>query len=441
MKFSLKNPHDRLFFFYSGSFALAWIAYLSRAEVLLPQLRNVFQGLAFVFLILACLTLLTRFRSEIMGTLGTRWKIACIATFFVYMFVLGLPSFQLAPGQLLGLLIKDMTPSLFLVGGLAFGFFNQAKLKLFAYGFILFAVISLAVTTRSMDLAAVTMATDRTAAFRELSSFFIYASHMAMGSTFATLLAYYINVFRSKLILIILACGLVVYLYFSLFYSKRQGVFEVFLVTSFAVYCVFLDRNFRRYRFASIATMFVGLLSIGVYLSVTGEAVILAERVFERFSDIGYSGVKNFDRFEEARYFIDATPVHRILMGYGFSSFNLSLVAEANLHMGLVNLVFKGGVCYMLFFLSVIAYNVVVVIKNRSFPYRNMVLFFNGFYFLSLLYAPMWGFVPNLYWSGIAFFGPEIAVCLSRLRPEIKQANSALRQFPPPVPTIRHTNF
>ena len=425
MILNLHKTENQLFLLYFGGFYLGWFAWLARAEFLLAGFHNELQGLAFLCQSLCVGWIIKNYRSQRIPKLQfTSFKFLGFILFAIWISLVGAPLFSLAPTRFVGAMVTELSAFLFIISGLAFCFFSPKQRKLLILCFLPFILIAI-VVSRTVDVGSLAATASRSDAFVQTGLWQRYALQMGIGSASAMLFLISISTIRSLVLSGALSLGVLLWLYSSLVYSKRQGLLELTLIGAFlGFYFLFGDR-FKRIRIRLVLASLLVLTVVVGYIAQQGNLLILLERVYERFFVVKYDGLESFDRAAEAIYVFKSTSIVQYIMGRGLLSFDRSLVAFYNVHSGLINLMFKGGVFFPLFYMAALGSNVVLMLKHRDFPQRSVVIFFSVFMMIQMLYAPFWGFSANLFWMGFAYFSPEIFCAISRQQGE--RATRAVR--------------
>lgn len=413
-RINIWRREDRIFLAYTTGFLMGWMAWIARADLLFFSLRNIFQGLSFLFFLGAALMVLANYSRDLKRTPSAGWKVLTLILFYCLMILLGMPNFLYNPHEYIGFLLRDLTPIVLLLAGLSFCYFDEAKFKLFGILFLVIAISVILWTIGLMDVAFVAMSKERVAAFRETGNFQIYALQTGIGSTAIAFLVLYVGISKIRIIVFGLFLCIIFYLFSSLYYSKRQGLLQLAMVFFFLFYYFSAGSVNSKHRAILLGTLTLSVIATSYLVLKFEISGLLVDRMSQRITDLIDDRFQHFDRIEEARYFLAETPFWRLVIGSGFSSHHMDITAKTNVHIGFLNLVFKGGIFFALFYVGVLIYNIIFLILHKGFPFRIPALFFPVFALVELTYAPTWGLTPSLFWTSIAFFSPEISFYLNR---------------------------
>lgn len=425
MRQFLSKP-NLLFLSYSSGFFLGWIAWLSRAEMLLAGFHNIIQVCSMLSLAFCACLLWLKMKPQIPRLPMTNYKVVGVVCLIVYMFLTASPILFQYTSRFLGPVVRDIVLFLFLLSGPALGFFTKKQKIIFSLVFGLFILVGI-ITIGRINLGVVTMAENRGQAFEEVGVRLLYSYQVGIGATSAYLLLYFVGTLKNIIPSLICSAGVVLWVYSSLIYSKRQGIAEFLVVFAVFTLLLFFGEKLKRYRFAMIPVVCAVVVGAGVFAFQTSAFDVMLDRVFGRFIEISDRGLGNFDRLEESLYYLESEEMFRILIGQGMGGFSFSAIAMHSLHMGWMNLVFKGGFLLPMFYVSVLFWNIFYVLKTRNFPNKLLALFFPAFCMVHLIYSPLWGLVPTVFWIGLAFFSPEIFLISARNEQEQRH-----RHRPPP---------
>jgi hypothetical protein len=217
-------------------------------------------------------------------------------------------------------------------------------------------------------------------------------------------------------------------IFMALYYSKRQGFLEaMFLLAFIGAFWASLRFSSRQWTTILAATV-MGVVALST-VAYQAEFNILLDRLFGRTIEIGQVGFREFDRIREARQlWQEASAPALYLFGHGLASTADYLVAGMMVHLGVANLVFKGGLPLAIFVVVGLVYNLWTAAVNRALPYRGLVFFLSGFVLLQLFYAPLWGYVPTVLAVGLGVFAPEFArLSVQAPVPGARRAKSQIR--------------
>ncbi|MDB4444784.1 hypothetical protein N9156_00460 [Akkermansiaceae bacterium] len=336
--------------------------------------------------------------------------------------------------QGLGGIIINLMPILFLFSAFTVGMFTPAQRNIF-YGCFLPLILVALYLTLFLDLRSIAESSSRGEAFEQAGLVQRYGIQVGITAASTMLFLLALPTVSSKFIRLGLLIGVFLGLYLSLIYSKRQGTLEFIFVLMFLFYFVSTWKKFRAKRLRIVLGFFAILFSgiAAVYYVNPAAVTILAERVYGRFFEINYAGLEGFDRAYEAKVYFQNASKSDLMIGQGLFAFEYTSVAGHNYHSGLINLIFKGGFGFAMFYVISLVGNLLFLLGVRDFPLRYLAMFFSTFFLITLSYSPYWSQVPNLFWIGIAFFGPEIFLMIS------KQNQKSLR-LRPRLPSVRRRN-
>lgn len=398
---------NHAFLLFTGGFYFGWLSLVARSELLFVGSHNLFQGASFLCLIAVCFIVIRNFKGRVPIFSNTWFKIIGFTVILIQMGVLGLPLFSLAPGRFLGTFVQETTVFLYIFAGLSFCFFKPIQRDLFCLSFLPIIALSYYLIA-FVDIKYVAAVADRKDAFVQTGVWMRYTIVWGTGATSAPIFLLSLLNPNKRWISAFLSSGLVLWLYASLVYGKRQGLLEFVFFLSFLTLLFLFNKEVRKNAWILVCGGVV-LIITGVILFLSDTNLqILATRVVDRFMAIRYGGLESFDRLQEAQYVLGNASLIQLIFGQGLLSFNLDTPGFNNTHMGYANLVFKGGVIFLFFYLAVLASNLWVLLRNRSHPMRAIPIYFTLFMALQFIYSPIWGYVPTLFWVGFSVFGPEI---------------------------------
>ncbi|MGJ8652866.1 MAG: hypothetical protein ACSHX8_06295 [Opitutaceae bacterium] len=409
----LRTLENRIFVSYTVGFYLGWIAYLSRAELLLRGFHNQLQVLALLSLMLCSFILWVNCKDKIPSLPMTRFKLVGMLLLIPLMLVANYEILFTYTSQFLGPVVKDLVPISFILSAPAIGFFSLRQRKIFGGIFLFFLAIAV-FTIFKIDTKYVVMAENRLQAFQDVGTVLLYSYQMAIGVTAAYILMLFLTTARSVWLSLSCSAGMLFWAYASLIYSKRQGLGEFAIVVAAILFLLLFGKNLHRIR----KYMLSGMVVLGVvglaYVTKSGAAVAMFSRLVERFRTLGDTGLAGFDRFSEASGYLANADALSWVIGEGIGGFSFNVISMHVIHIGWANLIFKGGLLLALFVFVSLSGNVIYVLMKRGFPHRLAALFFPLFIGLQLMYAPVWSNVPSSFVLGIALFAPEIFLLSER---------------------------
>jgi hypothetical protein len=422
---NLFNKENLSFYCYTGGFYFGWLSFIAKAEIVLFDLRNVFQAMSFLLLAASCLIVVMNYQRRIPKLPNTNFKFFGLLFFVGLMGLLAVPLFALAPGRFLGAALVDITVFLYIFGALSFCFFKPIQRDIFCVSFIPLVALGFYLVT-FLDIKQVAAVADRRDAFEQTGNFMRYALVVALGAASVPVLMLSLMNPAKRWITYGLAMGPLFWLYTSLVYSKRQGLLEFAFFAIFLTLLLLFNREQRRKGLFLIALGFAAVVGGVIAYFQIPEVNILLSRVIDRFIMIQYEGLENLDRIHEIIYIYNQSSPFQLLFGRGFLSFDFAIPGYNNMHMGYANLVFKGGIFFLIFYLCVLASNIYVLLRRRTHPARMIALFFTLYMALQFAYAPLWGQVPSLFWVGLAVFSPEIFLVIGSQMQEGRRRRSGM---------------
>ncbi|MGJ8648954.1 MAG: hypothetical protein ACSHX4_01225 [Opitutaceae bacterium] len=335
--------------------------------------------------------------------------------------------------QFMGPVVKDLVPITFILSAPAIGFFTLRQRKIFGGIFLFFLLIAV-YTIFKIDTTYVVMAENRKQAFVDVGTVLLYSYQMAIGVTAAYIIILFLSTARSVWLSFGCAAGMMFWAYASLIYSKRQGLAEFAIVVAALLFILLVGKNLHRIRKYMLSGFVVLGVVGGAYMAKSGAAVAMFSRLIERFRTLGDSGLAGFDRFSEASGYLSNASALDWIIGAGIGGFSFNVISMHVIHIGWVNLIFKGGLLLALFVFVSLSANVIYLVLKRGFPHRLSALFFPLFIGLQLMYAPVWSNVPSTFVLGIALFAPEIFLLSERYC-----LGEGVRPKPPGMPGPRGT--
>jgi hypothetical protein len=412
---SLVKKENLLFLLYTSGFVIGWIGYLSRGQFILTGAQNILQSISFLCLA-ACATLLwVGMRHRIPKLPMTNFKLIGIIAVTVSMALAALPMFSRFGSYFMGAAVRDLTVIVYILSGPALGLFTSQQKKLFAALFFLLFLVSVYLSLSvNVNIAANTA--DRRFIYEELGSSSLYAFQIGIGGTAAMLLLYFLGSIRSIMVMAICSVGTLYWLYLSLILSKRQGLGEFAMVAAVLLCVLILDKGLKRIRWLALSGFALLALVVGFSFFKSDLPLVFVERLLERFRQLGDTGMEGFDRYLESSGYLDEASLIEIIFGRGIAAFSTNVISSFVIHIGWVNLIFKGGILLVAFYIISFLWNILFVLFKRGFPAKIITLFFPIYCMIQLLYAPVWGFIPSVFWLGLAFFSPEIFLASARVR-------------------------
>lgn len=424
------KQENLLFSLYTGGFYLGWVGYLSRGQFILNGAHNVLQSLSFLCLTICAILLWYNRKKYIPNLVMTNFKIIGLFAVAVMMGIAAFPRLYSFSSYFMGAVVRDLTVFAYIACGPVLGMFSMRQRKAFAIIFVFFLITAVYLSTFiNVNLAAATES--RKFVYEELGSSNLYAYQIGIGGTAALLLLYVIATSRSLFGVVVYGAGTLYGLYTSLILSKRQGLGEFIIILLVLICYVVLQKGQTRMRLYLSIAFGIFVVAAGVVTTQSEFPKVFVERLVDRFSHLSYMGVEGFDRFVEASAYLQEAGFIEKIIGRGWGSFSMNVISGFVIHVGWVNLIFKGGIILAAFYMVTFVWNIAYVLLNKFFPSKIIALFFPCFCAFQLVYAPVWGFIPSVFWLGFAFFAPEIFLMSERVR--AKEFAGMRRIAPPPI--------
>lgn len=189
------------------------------------------------------------------------------------------------------------------------------------------------------------------------------------------------------------------HLLLSLFFLKRSGFVGALIII--ALTFVFSERSSKLLKSISIFGLFfiTGFVLLGDYLNL----LVL------RF-DSDASNLQQFDRNLEVEEFFTFVSSSQVLTGFGANNYvkmnyiGIQDNAVNSLHVGLYNIIYKGGLLYVLFILYLSA-QIISLKKYINYNQEIKIGFIMGVFFLiTFFYENGWSYVPSHFFSLLAIY-------------------------------------
>lgn len=288
--------------------------------------------------------------------------------------------------------------------------YNQFKL-LFNY-LLLGSLIYFTYSISFMDFSLIGANVNRVEAFNQYGNqalgeggankgYIIYATQQFLVSIFALYLLLYPLYYKKNNIKIAYLELAIILIYVAIFiatYQKRQPLVEFGIIfISFALfYRKLLTNLIPKSRVISLILIFL-LIAFGLSLNIFTSTL-------ERFTD-SLSNVSSFDRIYEFETALEKFEPINFIFGVGSGSLIEGTIGGDFLHIGYGNLLLKGGIVLLLFYLYQVVYNIVYCIrkvKNYSIFYVGVVI--SVFSLIQLAFAPGWSWYTTSIITGLAMF-------------------------------------
>jgi hypothetical protein len=193
---------------------------------------------------------------------------------------------------------------------------------------------------------------------------------------------------------------LIVYVIFGILVLKRVAIVNLAVVALITTWVIFTRRSFGFGRKILVFIGFYGGFLI-LYLIVNHLFGDYLTGLFDRFSSIP-DRPENLDRIVEGRvYFKNATLIS-IITGQGLNNYVTAQILGRELtinalHIGLYDIVYKGGLIYSIFILSVIINVFKLGMKGSLSPNELIAVCVGITYIISLFYEMSFSYVPSIF--------------------------------------------
>jgi hypothetical protein len=297
--------------------------------------------------------------------------------------------------------------SVFLFSGL-----NGKLVKNGVLFMMLFSILYFAYTVPFMDLSII-----RSGAYNRIEAFSSYGDEMigsgvSMGyiiySTqqlavsfllfFLLLLPFIYNRIKKRYVIIFLILIFIFIIIFSAFYQKRQQILELIL-------CVVLANFFYKKLLQGLIpkSKIISFFILILFLIFIFSSDILSN-VFSRFSDT-LNNIKDFDRLEESRKVLSSFNILNWIIGKGFGYKAPDTPGGIILHIGYSNLLMKGGLILLLFYLFQAFKNIRYCNrKAKQYPVFYIGVAISIFSMIQLTYSPGYHWFVTSLIMGLAMF-------------------------------------
>ena len=423
-KIKSQGSNTFLWLFFVG-YGLGWVTWWGRADQFNPLLINALQFASVIALVGSIFFLISRHGPFLLSIAPIKIKIVGFLCLFWQMMILGILNYaikaELSLASLPGVLTGDVGSFAYYLAPLSLAFLTTKEWTRFLWVVAASVAIIFFVTFEQINLVKAAQYSDRSAVYADFVN--VASLHNGIASAVMPLAAIGLALVNSRFTAIFASFVVPLVLTVALIYSKRQALLETLLYLAYLVSFFSSGKNTSSQRVLFLVLMAgcVGVLFNSIYQDTLNT---LIDRLFGRVADLGEAGVANFNRLEEASDFFARAHVLSIVFGNGIGSTSDLLVAQWMMHLGYANLVFKGGVPFLLFVAIGLAFNTRAALKFRHLPYRNLVFYLSFYGLVQLGYAPCWGFVPSVLSIGLAFFSPEIV----RIHYDRAEASARLRR-------------
>lgn len=180
------------------------------------------------------------------------------------------------------------------------------------------------------------------------------------------------------------------YTMLGVLFLKRGTVVDVAII--FAV-AIFLSKGNKGFPLMKILIALVVILGV-MYMFVPGIFNSVWNMMFARFDDI--SDVEGMDRSIELKAFFEQAPVFSLIFGNGighyFSITGTGIIDRMvnALHSGWANIIYKGGIVYVIFYIYLYRAIFKKIISNSLSDYEKVCLGVAISHLVSLIYGGSW---------------------------------------------------
>lgn len=316
---------------------------------------------------------------------------------------------------------------------------SNINLKKFSIGFQFLLTVIIAYyiyTMQFMDASLIQSAQsfERKEAFTALdrassglsSGLFIYKVQTLLNPilyAFIILLPLFQKYINKNILLITTLVSLSLMIIYALYYQKRQNFIEItfLLIVLFGLYNKVLPGIFK---FSKLSSIVLG--GVLIYLILNSDYFV---NIYYRFG-LEMNDVGDFSRFREFFEVSQDFSLINYFIGMGFGSFSArAYSAGANLHLGYFNLIFKGGILFLVFFISILIRNFIFLYRNRNINPLYLISFvFTAYSILVLSLSPGYGLYPGTFLIGLGLFSRYIISNLIHANKFVSQ-NTAGRQL------------
>ncbi|GLR18862.1 hypothetical protein [Portibacter lacus] len=302
------------------------------------------------------------------------------------------------------------------IGCLSFIGLQKKDLKFLVGFYVVFFIIDLIITGRYLDPTIAFTATDRRDAFRQISGALghahkAYQLHVILSSLALLMFALTLEYIKEKKWIIFSSLSVVALVFLGLFYQKRNVFIEVAIFSFFLIILPSLKftKSGRNFKIIGIL-VFASLVALYLNQDIFRSGVNL---VLDRFSNSGnyqrQGNYSSYERFAETQFYLDQYQSYYYLIGRGLTSFVPGAEGGNNLHLGVGNLLLKGGVPMVLSVLGLLVLNILYSIRMFFLKGIKIGLWIQSFCLLSLCtYLALWGWFPNIIYLPISLFFYDI---------------------------------
>ena len=215
---------------------------------------------------------------------------------------------------------------------------------------------------------------------------------------FLLLLPFVNRQLKKKYVVLLIFISIIFILLFSAFYQKRQPLLELIIIITLSVFFnkKLLDGLLPKNK---IISFFIGFIILYAILSAN-----MLSNVFERFTNT-LNDIENFDRLEETKQVLSTFDIFDYIFGKGFGYYAPNTPGGIILHIGYSNLLMKGGLILLAFYLTQTIKNIIFCRKKaRLFPEYYVGISISIFSMIQLLYAPGYHWFATSIIAGLAMY-------------------------------------
>ncbi len=302
---------------------------------------------------------------------------------------------------------------------------KEAILLLITYTII--SIVLTAATITQTNISAVSYAADREAAWRNIDSWWTYyVCHRFYG--FAPVITMLTFTFLKSIKYRLLAVPhLALFLFWGLYFGKRDVFIELaMLIAFFFIPWLIWSKEKRGKKITGGAILMI-LAGLSLYMfTSSASAEDLTKRILGRFAS-GLSEISQFDRLIETKEVMGTFDLFDFVTGKGLGSSSEFAIGGHILHMGVVNLLFKGGFIMSLVVTGYLLYNIFSAIFT-PLPHKVFIFGISSYVLTKLTYSQLWGYFPIVMMLGIALLSRAITQGTSQ-QIKIKQFIISLQQL------------
>lgn len=229
----------------------------------------------------------------------------------------------------------------------------------------------------------------------------IYDTHgimLAQVFLFFLLLPIFYTKFNKPLLLLLFASGVLLILLYSVYYQKRQSSLELFLII--ILYGLYYRKLLRG--FLPNNLLFTAIIAIGVIYFVLTSSYF--ENVLNRFTETA-EDINSFDRKEEAVFVLSQFSFLDWVFGKGLGFSTPDTAGGAMLHIGYANLIFKGGIILLFFYLYNSINNLMYCLKAaKRHPEFYVGVVISIYSMIQLTYTGGFHWFATIIITGLAMF-------------------------------------